>query len=349
MSPATETAPERGASRRRVAAFVGVTLVAVLGAGGYGLAQRQEHVARSQRPPAVEHTSTGAFDHTPRIVFRHTGLDSSYGLVATVSLARPSGARDFTDVACDRVAAWAGGASCLAVERGVATRFEAREYDAAWNRTATHPLPGAPSRTRVSSDGRLVATTSFVTGHSYMSTGFSTETVVREFSGPGHWDNLEEFTLVVEGEQVAPVDRNVWGVTFAEDRRFYATVSTGGTEWLVEGDLGERTLTTLADGAECPSLSPDGTRLAFKVDLDPGRKKVWGLAVHDLASGRRTVLSDATRGVDDQVSWLDDDTLLYAMPRPAEPGVSDVWALDTAPGAVPRVLVEQASSPTVVR
>ncbi len=336
-------------SRWRLLLFVAVIVIAVGGASTYAVTERQGQLAERKREPQVSRVTAGAFDDTPRIVFRHTGIDNSYGLVATVALEDPTGPREFTDVACDRVAAWRGGSSCLVIERGVATKFEARAYDAEWEALGTRPLPGIPSRTRVSEDGRLVATTSFVSGHSYMTTGFSTETVVREFNGDRDWGNLEEFTLLVKGRKTAPVDRNVWGVTFAGGNAFYATVSTGGREWLVKGDLERRTLTALAEGAECPSISPDGSQVAYKVDLDPGDKTVWGLALHDLASGERRVLTRRTSGVDDQVTWLDEDTLLYGMPREKETGVTDVWSLDTAPGAQPRLLIEQAWSPTVVR
>ena len=40
----------------------------------------------------------------------------------------------------------------------------------------------------------------------------------------------------------------------------------------------------------------------------------WHIAVYDLASGEETVLAD-TRSVDDQVEWLDNSTVLYALPR----------------------------------
>ncbi len=332
---------------RRMAAFVAITVLALGAATAYGLGdldRYREQAGATPQAPQRDQAPTG-----PRIVFRHTGLDNAYGTVATVPLDDPGGARAFTDVSCDRVAAWEGGASCLVTERGVVTTFEALELDADWQVVQTHPLPGIPSRTRVSPDGTLVATTSFVAGHSYMSTGFSTETVVRELGGGTDWGDLEKFDLVIGGRAVSPRDRNVWGVTFADDQHFYATVGTGGHTWLVRGDLRTRTLTSLADGAECPSVSPDGSRVAYKIDVEPGEATVWGLAVLDLATGGRTDLSAGPRGVDDQVTWLDDDTLLYGLPRTDDPGVTDVWSLDTTSSATPALLIEEAWSPTVVR
>ena len=330
-------------------AFVAIVVVLVAAAGFYVVRDaRDVRTQRAAEPEAPQAPVTAVLDE-PRIVFRHTGLDSEYGVVAMVPLDDPDGARAFTDVSCDRVAARPSGASCLVSDTGITTTYEVDELDAGWNQVDSSGLPGIPSRTRLSPDGSLVATTVFVAGHSYMSTGFSTATEVHEFGGGERWGNLERFQLVIEGRRVDPLDRNVWGVTFVDDRTFYATVGTGGRTWLVEGDLDERTLTSVSPDAECPSLSPDGSRVAFKVDVDPGRAVVWQIAVQDLDTGERTLLEDGPRGLDDQVEWLDDDTLLYGMPRTDEPGVTDVWSVDAAAQAEPELLIEQAWSPTVVR
>ena len=71
--------------------------------------------------------------------------------------------------------------------------------------------------------------------------------------------------------------------------------------------------------------------------------------MQDLATGDRTLLAKGPRGLDDQVEWLDDDTLLYGLPRADDPGVTDVWSVDTSADASPTLLIEQAWSPTVVR
>ena len=64
--------------------------------------------------------------------------------------------------------------------------------------------------------------------------------------------------------------------------------------------------------AECPSLSPDGTRVAYKKRGDRATGE-WRLAVLDLATGKETLLAER-RSVDDQVEWLDDDRILYGLP-----------------------------------
>lgn len=330
----------------RIALFAGLVLAVGVAVTAYAVGDFQRYQEVHASDPLAASTGVDEYRSADRIVFRHTGVDNSYGQVAMVSLADPGGARAFTDVACDRVDASATGASCLVTERGVVTKFRALDLGVDWTVDHTTPLAGIPSRTRLSGDGSLVASTSFVTGHSYMTAGFSTATEIREVGGRSYGD-LERFQLVIDGREVSPADRNVWGVTFRDERGFFATVATGGSTHLVEGDLVERTLTSVAENAECPSLSPDGTRVAFKVDLDPGADTRWSAAVLDLESGRQTQLD--TPGIDDQVEWLDAHTLLYGLAREAEPGVTDIWSVDVRSGAEPSLLVEQAWSPSVVR
>ena len=76
--------------------------------------------------------------------------------------------------------------------------------------------PGIPSRTRLSDDGTLVATTSFVTGHSYATVGFSTLTEIHRADGTS-LGNVEDFALTVDGAPFTAADRNIWGVTFVDD------------------------------------------------------------------------------------------------------------------------------------
>ncbi|MRK00822.1 hypothetical protein GEV27_04740 [Aeromicrobium sp. S22] len=332
----------------RLTTFIGLTTVLVIGAGLCVVVAVNRASARADAAPKVAVTRVASLEGAPHVVFRNTEIGSRYGLVSIVSLADPRGPRAFTDVSCDRVHAAAGTASCLRTKRGLATTFKAVQLDAEWDEVESWGLPGIPSRTRVSADGTLLATTSFVTGHTYMQVGFSTATDIREVGGRD-LGNLEQFRLVVDGRTVRPSDRNIWGVTFArDDDTFYATVATGGTTYLARGDLSARTLTTLRKGAECPSLSPDGSQIAFKHDVG-GSAPYWQIVVLDLASGRAVTLDGETRNVDDQVEWLDDDSLLYGLPREGETGVSDIWRIRTTSGAKPSIFIEQAWSPSIVR
>ena len=68
-----------------------------------------------------------------------------------------------------------------------------------------------------------------------------------------------------DGVRFKAVDFNFWGVTFTSDsNRFFVTLATGGTKYLVEARVDSREGTVLRTGVECPSLSPDNTRLAYK-------------------------------------------------------------------------------------
>ncbi len=214
--------------------------------------------------------------------------------------------------------------------------------------TSSAPLVGLPSRARMSQDGRLVSTTTFVTGHSYAQTSFSTETIIRRDAKA--LGSLESWTTrLPNGTTLGQVDRNYWGVTFAaDDDLFFATAASGKTTWLVRGSIRAKTMTALRTDAECPSLSPDGTKVAYKKRLGD-RSGQWRLAVLDLATDTEVLLSE-TRSVDDQVEWLDDAQLLYGVARAgSEATTSDVWRVPADGSGPPTVLIDQASSPAVVR
>jgi len=127
--------------------------------------------------------------------------------------------------------------------------------------------------------------------------------------------SLEAYRIVKDGRTYHAADVNFWGVTFAaDDRTFYATLATKGRTYLVRGDLPTHTVTALHMNVECPSLSPDGTRIAFKKRVEGLPKDApWHLYVLDLRTMRETPLAEP-RSVDDQAVWRDDHTLAYALP-----------------------------------
>ena len=96
------------------------------------------------------------------------------------------------------------------------------------------------------------------------------------------------------------------------------------------------------------SLSPDGTRIAFKKNGGSFSAPDWHIAVLDLQTMVETVVSDK-HSVDDQVEWLDDSTLLYGLPRTDVVGDSDIWSVPADGSAPPTVFIEHAWSPSVVR
>lgn len=335
-------------ARLRWLLVIAVAVIALGGTTMVGVVAWAQFQDRQAAPSEVATTSevlTGE-----RIVFRNTAAGAGYGHVASVPLDDPAGARVIGDLACDRVDATRALLSCLRTVRGITPTYTATLYDDAGAQLTEWPLPGIPSRTRISPAGDLVATTAFVTGHSYATIGFSTETMMHT---PGGQDfgNLEDWTLVVDGRQSAPVDRNFWGVTFVDDSSFYATagMTTEGKTYLVRGDIATRTLTTLAENVECPSLSPDGTLIAFKrVTAGTGQTVHWTPAIYDIATGEVTALPES-RSIDDQIEWLDDATILYGMPREDVAGDTDVWALAADGSGEPTVFIPHAWSPSVVR
>src|SRR4051812_43445825 len=117
---------------------------------------------------------------------------------------------------------------------------------------------------------------------------------------------MEDFAVWRDGTRFQSADFNFWGVTFARDSdRFYATLGSGRKTYLIEGDVPTRQARVLRENVECPSLSPDNTRIAFKKQVGSGGRSQWRLYVLDLATMSEIPLAEVS-DVDDQVEWLDD-------------------------------------------
>lgn len=145
-----------------------VLIIAVLGATGYVWNVRQDQAESLANAPQVATAGDpAALRGQPHVVFRNTAAGESYGKVAVVPLADPDGPRAFTPASCERVYATADDAVCLSAERGLVTSYKARVLDSTWQPTQELSLTGIPSRTRLSRDGTLAATTTFVFGDSY--------------------------------------------------------------------------------------------------------------------------------------------------------------------------------------
>jgi len=360
LSDGTPAADPRRAGRRRVAALA--VVVALCLALGVGYALREAHRARAlaQTPSgatlleALPEPTAGSAAR-PYLLYRHGAPDQHHGRLALRFLDEPAGGLAVAPLACERLHLAAGVGVCLQSHRKTLTTYEALVFDRRFRILHRQPLAGPPSRARLSADGRLAAVTVFVSGHSYASTSFTTRTSLLD-TRSGQWvaEDLERFDVLRDGGPMRAADFNLWGVTFVGDGpRFFATLHTGGRFLLVEGDAGARRMRVLHDDVECPSLSPDGRRIAFKrrIPAAEAGRFAWQLRVLTLDGGRETALTAERHSVDDQVEWLDDRTLLYARPEdPTQPGAEEgVWALAADNGSPPRRLLRFASSPAAVR
>ena len=331
----------------RRAAFVVVCACSIAVAIGYILLRQSsltgaDHSDATAAPIAESLSSLGG---RPGILFSSAAFDSTNGHLAIVPAGGADAERYRTAMRCERVHFAKGNGICLSAKRGVITTFAAQIFDSDFRVHHTLPLQGLPSRTRVSPDGRRGAITVFVSGDSYNSTGFSTRTTLVDMTSGRLLGDLEGFVVTRDGSPFKAIDFNFWGVTFANDgNRFFATLGTGGKTYLVEGNADTRTARVLRDGVECPSLSPDNTRIAFKYRVS---SSAWRLHILDLATLTDKPLAEE-RNVDDQVEWLDDQSIAYMLPNNSSGG-SDVWMVSSKSQEPPSVLVRQSYSPVSIQ
>jgi hypothetical protein len=324
--------------RRRV--FVALLAVVVLTLGGYVA------WAATRGGPVTTGGGVTLEPGSPAVIFQNLAEGDGVGEVAVAPLGAPDAARSLTGLRCDRVHYAAGHGVCLAAGAGFPPIEYALLFGPDFRVTAEVPLDGLPSRARVSPDGRYGTATVFVTGHSYAQNDFSTSTTLIDLTRGTALANLEDFTILRDGIPFTAPDVNFWGVTFAADsNHFFATLATGGRTHLVEGNVAARQVVVGRENVECPSLSPDGTRLGFKKRIDDGGgAPVWRFHVLDLSTGRETPLAE-TRSIDDQLEWLDADTVVYGSPD----STHAVFRVPADGSGEPRRLLSQALSPAVLR
>jgi hypothetical protein len=332
-----------GAARKAI--FAALVLVC-LGIAAVAIAAgvRGNAGAETASPGADRILAGARADHEPMVLYRTlSGVKAGdAGPIDVAPLGRPADAKH-TGLRCNRVYYAAGHGLCLARGGGFAAGYQVRIFGSDLHVTKTIDVTGVPSRARVSADGRYGATTLFVTGHSYAAAGtFSTQATLFDLARGEKLGDLEQFTVYKDDRQVTAVDVNFWGITFdpTNSDTFYATLATSGKTYLLKGSVSERTAKVLHENVECPSISPDGTRIAYKRRTGSSDEP-WRLTVLDLATMRETPLAE-TRSVDDQAEWLDDGHVVYGR-------AGAVWSVPADGTGQPQRFVAEADSPSVMR
>ena len=318
---------------RRGVILIGLVVVCVAVAVGVVL------VSASKDPATTQDTTTAtALPNPPYMVFR--SLDrkdpKTYGRIAVVPLDDLDGPRELGGLTCERVYFQGQRGICMALSDDFPPTYKAVLLGPDLKPTGSVAVNGIPSRARVSPNGRLVS------GDSYTSLGvFSTRAMIIDMvTGKPVVRSLESWPVYRDGTRTESVDHNFWGITFAPDGdTFYATLSSGGKTHLVRGSVKVKRMEILRDNVECPSISPDGTRIGFKKRV--GGDGLWHLTVLDLATMKETPLAE-DQPIDDQVEWLDDDTILYG-------NGEAIWSVPADGSGTARRFLAAANSPSVVR
>ncbi|MFI8455763.1 TolB family protein [Kitasatospora sp. NPDC085464] len=336
--------------QNRTRVIILLVAVVLLGAVGTGavLYAADRTARRDQAQPGGPSVRPGTVSlQAPssgrQLMFRNMAWGPHRDEITTVAADHPDGPRTASGVQCLRFHAAAGTGICLQAQRGaLEDTYRAVILDDHLHERRSFPAAGIPTRSRVSPSGHLAAWTVFVSGDSYAGSNFSTRTSIVDVRDWNLRENLEDFAIILDGHPSQAHDINIWGVTFADDNTFYATVASGGQTHLVRGDLAARTLTALHDNVECPSLSPDGTRIAYKKRV-PGLPDdaPWRLYVLDLATMTETATAEQ-RNIDDQALWSGDGTLLYALP--GDYG-ADLWAVPADGSGSPQPVTKAAVAP----
>lgn len=339
-------------SPARLAIFAVVVVTIAVASGAYVYLTRGD-------VPAADASGRIADDGTRRtlaelrrdahVAFRDMTPGPNHGHLSFARLDNRA-TRVTTALSCNRVHFTASLGLCLTIARDPAG-FRGYFIDHVPDVKQVIELPGMPSRTRISRDSRLAAYTVFVAGDSYLASGLSTRTRIVDAHSGGMVADLESFTVTRDGKVIRAVDFNFWGVTFTRDaNRFYATLGTGGRILLVEGDVAARSLRVIAEDIECPSLSPDETHIAFKKRFGTGFDAWWQPAVITLATREVTLLPEP-KHIDDQIEWLDDGHVLYAVGHSTSAALrrADVWVIPIDGASPSSIFISDAESPAVVR
>jgi dipeptidyl aminopeptidase/acylaminoacyl peptidase len=290
----------------------------------------------------------------PYLAFVNVASDDAFKHVSLAPLSGLNHELFLTPLTCERVSFSGTTGICLTVPDDGAVTLSDKPtiwvdvFNDQFEKVHRFTLQGSPSRARVSADGRRAVVTVFDSGHSYAMTGFSTITTIFDLERRETIGDLESFSISRDSRPFKAEDFNFWGVTFARDSdTFFATLKTGDKHYLIKGSVNARSGHVVHTGVECPSLSPDGRRIAFKRRVGSDSRGWWQIVVLDLSTMAERPLWNEQRSVDDQVEWLDDRRILYNMTGGNT--AADVWVMDVDSQEAAYPLLHSAYSPATVR
>jgi hypothetical protein len=293
-------------------------------------------------PPPEPTVVAGALDAAPtgaRVLVRAVDPDAPRADGRLYQLAPGEDPRRVARLACKRVHAVSGGpALCLTLAPNLID-YDGVVLDDDYRGVVRFPIDGVPDRARVSPDGRHGAYTSFDSagsvGYFESSDEFVTFTRIVDMRTGAVIQRLEDLVVTRGRKRMDLFAPQYCGVTFAGEGRYYATLASGQDHFLVEGEVGSGRARVVRGGVECPSLSPDGGRIAYKRRI--GTSNRWRLHVLDLETGEDVALAEE-RSVDDQPEWLGDESVAYSDDE-------DLLVVPADGGGAPRRVAEAATSP----
>jgi hypothetical protein len=333
-------------ARLRIVALAAIAVTCVVAGGIYVAlaALNADGTTTDARPRVVvDARAVAALPPGGALLVRAVDNDNPRlnGRLFDIELAADGEPRQSGDLACERVHENAAGDGLCLAAKPHGFDYEGVVYGPGREARRRFSIPGVPDRARVSPDGRYGGFTAFLSGHTYSAgvRSFSTHTAIVDMRAGRPLFALDELAVTRGGEPFERADANFWGVAFAGGDRFYATLGSGGHHYLLAARVSTRTARVIAEHVECPSPSPDGTRIAYKRRI--GKQDRWRLHVRDLRSGRDVALAER-RSIDDQPEWLGDDTVVYSDDR-------HVYAVPADGSGRARRLVARASSPVGLR
>ena len=300
---------------RRTAQAAALLAVLVIAAGIYAVSSSGTEGSATPavvNTPQVDPGNLASLPAGSRLLVRGVDTRASRADGALYEITR-TGAKKVSKLVCKRVYATPGrGGLCLTVAAD-GSSYDGVVFDRDYEPVRRFPVEGIPDRSRISPDGRYAAFTSFdpagAEGYFETPVGFSTYTRILDAHTGKELLRLEDVAVTNAGKPLDAKEAELWGVTFAGGDRYYATIATGGHHYLIRGAVGSSGAAVVRDRVECPAISPDGRRIAYKRRIGDSNK--WRYHVLDLASGEDVALAEP-RSIDDQPEWLGADAIVYS-------------------------------------